>query len=45
MGPKTRKAARSAKNGRFVTEEFAKKHPKTTVIETIKNAPQKKKSK
>lgn len=26
---------RSAKTGRFVTEKFAKKHPKTTVKEKI----------
>lgn len=45
MGPKTRKAPRSAITGRFVTPEFAKTHPKTTVIETIKNPPKKKNSK
>jgi hypothetical protein len=28
-----RTAARSAINGRFVTQEYAKKHPKTTVKE------------
>ena len=30
------KAARSAITGQYVTLEFAKKHPKTTVIETVK---------
>lgn len=32
----TQRAYRSAKTGRFVTEKFAKRHPKTTVKETIK---------
>ena len=31
-----RKASRDAGTGRFVTEEYAKKHPKTTVTETMK---------
>ncbi|WP_448761203.1 hypothetical protein [Acinetobacter tandoii] len=30
------KVSRDAGTGRFVTEEYAKKHPKTTVTETIK---------
>jgi len=33
---KTRKIARSAINGRFVKKNYAKKHPNTTVIETVK---------
>jgi hypothetical protein len=33
---KKRKAARSAVTGLFVTPEYAKKHPKTTEVETIK---------
>lgn len=36
MAKKTRKAARSAITGRFVKKSYAKKHPKTTVVETIK---------
>ncbi len=32
----TQKAARSAITGQYVTLEYAKKHPKTTVIETVK---------
>ena len=40
-GP-TRKIHRDAITGHFVTEEYAKKHPKTTVTETIK-IPNKKK--
>ena len=31
----TRKVARSAKSGEFTTPEFAKKHPSTTVVETV----------
>jgi hypothetical protein len=31
-----RKVPRSAKTGLFVTEEFARKHPSTTEVETIK---------
>ena len=31
-----KKVARSAETGQFVTLEYAKKHPKTTVIETVK---------
>ncbi len=30
------KVARSAKNGRFVKISYAKRHPNTTVIETVK---------
>ena len=30
------KAARSAITGQYVTLEYAKKHPRTTVIETVK---------
>ena len=33
---KTRKVARSAKTGKFVKVDYAKKHPSTTVIETVK---------
>lgn len=36
MAKKTRKVARNAINGRFVKKSYAKKHPKTTVVETIK---------
>ena len=36
MTRKTRKAARSAITGRFVKKSYAKKHSKTTVVETIK---------
>jgi hypothetical protein len=32
----TRKVARSAKSGEFITEDFAKKHPSTTVVETVR---------
>lgn len=31
-----RKVSRSAVNGRFVTDKYAQKHPKTTVRETVK---------
>ncbi len=34
--PKKKVVHRSAKNGRFVSEKFAKKHPKTTVKEVVK---------
>jgi hypothetical protein len=30
------KIARSAKTGRFVKKSYAKKHPNTTVVETVK---------
>lgn len=33
---KTRKIARSAKTGKFVTINYAKKHPNTTVVEKVK---------
>jgi hypothetical protein len=39
-----RKVARSAKSGEFVTKDFAKKHPSTTVVETIKSKETKEKS-
>jgi len=32
----TRKVARSAKTGEFVTRQFAKEHPSTTEVETVK---------
>ena len=32
----TRKVARSAKTGEFVTRKFAKEHPSTTEVETVK---------
>lgn len=35
--------SRSAIDGKFVTAEEAKKHPKTTVTETVKPSPKKKK--
>lgn len=38
-GPKSR----SAVTGRYVTEDYAKRHPKTTVEETDKKKPAKKK--
>ena len=31
----TRKVARSAKTGEFVTKKFAKEHPSTTEVETV----------
>lgn len=34
--PQTVKVARSATNGRFVTLEYARRHPRTTVVERIK---------
>jgi len=33
---KTRKVSRSAKTGRFVKKGYVKRHPSTTVIETVK---------
>jgi hypothetical protein len=33
----SRKAARSAISGKFVTKKYASQHKKTTVVETIKN--------
>lgn len=37
MGKKkrTRKVSRDAKTGQFVTPDYAKKHPSTTVVETV----------
>ena len=45
MPPKeiTTKSARSAKTGQFTTKDYAKKHPATTVVETIKKLPHTKK--
>ena len=37
----TRKVCRDAGTGRFVTSDYAKKHPKTTVTETVKKPPKK----
>ena len=37
------KAARSAKTGRFVKKTYAKRYPKTTVVETIKRVYRKRK--
>lgn len=39
---KTRKIHRSAVTGKFVTKKYVKRHPKTTVTETVK-APRRKK--
>jgi hypothetical protein len=39
-----RKVARSAKTGEFVTKKFAKEHPSTTEVETVKIEPRRKKS-
>jgi len=36
MAKKTTKVARSAVTGRFVKLSEAKRHPRTTVVETIK---------
>lgn len=33
---KIKKIARSAKTGKFVTINYAKKHPNTNVVETVK---------
>ena len=38
-----KKAARSAITGQYVTLEYAKKHPKTTVVETVKSTKSSKK--
>ncbi|ADT87075.1 hypothetical protein [Vibrio furnissii] len=38
----TRKVGRDAGTGQFIPVEEAKKWPKTTVIETVKNPPKKK---
>ena len=37
-----RKIHRDAGTGRFVTEDYAKKHPKRTVTETVKRPKRKK---
>ena len=34
---KTRRVARSAVTGRFIKKSTAKRNPKTTVIETVRN--------
>jgi hypothetical protein len=39
----TRKVVRSAKTGRFVKPSAAKKSPSTTVTETVRTSPKKKK--
>ena len=36
MPRKTVRIARSAKSGRFVKKSHAKRHPSTTVVETVK---------
>jgi hypothetical protein len=36
MPRKSVKVARSAKTGRFVKKGYAKRHPDTTVVETVK---------
>jgi hypothetical protein len=41
--PGARKIYRSAITGRFVRKEYADKHPKTTVQETVKMPKKKKK--
>lgn len=33
---KTVKIPRSAVTGKFVTQKYAEKHPKTTVVQTVK---------
>jgi hypothetical protein len=40
----TRKVIKSADDGKFKSKEFAKKHPKTTLLESVK-APERKKTK
>jgi hypothetical protein len=43
MAPKkTQKVNRDAGTGKFVSDEYAKHHPKTTVTETIQKPPTKK---
>ena len=37
MASKTHKEGRSAIDGRFTTIDYAKKHPKETVIERVPN--------
>jgi hypothetical protein len=41
---KTRITHRDAGTGRYVSEDYAKKHPKTTVSETNKISPEKQRS-
>ena len=41
---KTRKVIKSADDGQFKSKEFAKKHPKTTFLETVE-VPKRKKAK
>jgi hypothetical protein len=36
MGKHARKISRDAGSGRFVPKSYAKRHPKTTVTETVK---------
>lgn len=36
MPRKSTKVARSAKTGRFVKKSYAKRNPRTTVVETVK---------
>jgi len=40
MAKGTRKRARSAVTGRFVTKAYANKHRRTTVLETVKRRKQ-----
>ena len=42
---KTRKGHRDAGTGQWVTPEYARKHPSTTVTETVVISPPKKKRK
>jgi hypothetical protein len=37
MGKKGHRGSRSSESGKFVTPEYAKKHPKTTQNENIPN--------
>ena len=39
---KKRKVYRDAGTGRFVTEHYAKRHPRTTVAETVERPPKRK---
>lgn len=39
----TRKIARDARDGRFITQKEAKRRPSTTVVETVKTPSKKKK--
>ncbi|MFA4904433.1 MAG: hypothetical protein WC600_16995 [Desulfobaccales bacterium] len=40
--PPPKKIGRNAEDGRFVTQDYVKKNPKTTINETIKIKPKKK---